>query len=205
MKASQEDIGNASACALGMHHYKSLLSIPVLQDLRAIRGNDAYLRPCTKPCKPAVSLRGMACTESQAKNFEARRCVQQYHSHRSVHQYESHRLSRSPLSFLLVQTLSARLQQVTPVKGYTVYRPVYAKAQASTVISINKRGFFRKIVQKGVLTRHAPCHALLLQHHDVNSPRATIQRLSEVASRFRPACLLGQLLGSMFPNGAFEI
>jgi len=144
MKASQEDIGNASACALGMHHYKSLLSIPVLQDLRAIRGNDAYLRPCTKPCKPAVSLRGMACTESQAKNFEARRCVQQYHSHRSVHQYESHRLSRSPLSFLLVQTPSARLQQVIPVIKAGLrqsagerfkYRPAYPSCSVSRIVT----------------------------------------------------------------------
>ena len=118
MKASQEDVGNASACALGMHHYTSLLSIPVLQDLKAIRGNDAYLRPDTKPCKPAVSLQEMACTESPTKNFDARRCVQQYHSHRSLHQYKSHRLSGSLLSSLLVQRPSARLQQVTAVKVY---------------------------------------------------------------------------------------
>jgi len=133
----------------------------------------------------------LACTESP-KKFDARRCVQQYHSHRSVYQYESHRLSGSLLSSLLVQTPSSRLQQVTPVRGYTVYRPVYAKAQAMA-----------STVTIGLLTRYARCHASLQRHHDVDadSPRATKQRLSEVASRFRPACLLG----STFSDGAFEI
>ena len=137
----------------------------------------------------------LACTESPTE-FDARRCGQQYRSYRSVCQYESHRLSGSLLSSLLVQTPSSRLQQVTPVRGYTVSRPVYAKAQAMAIT-----------VTIGLLTRHACCHASLLRHHDVDadSPRTTEQRLSEVESRLRPACLLGSMFSWCLSDGAFEI
>jgi len=47
----------------------------------------------------------------------------------------------------------------------------------------------------GLLTRQAPCHASLLQHHDVDadSRRAAWERLSELASSFWPG--LGQHAG----------
>ncbi len=56
----------------------------------------------------------------------------------------------------------------------------------------------------GLLTRQAPCHASLLQHHDVDadSRRAAWERLSELASSFRPG--LGQHAGLLY-KGAFKI
>ena len=110
--------------------------------------------------------------------FVARRCVQQYHSHRSVHQYWSHRLSGSLLSYLQGQAPSARLQQVTAVIKAGIRQSAGQRCKSP-----------------GLLTRHAPCHASLLQHHDVDadSLRARQEMLSEKASRCRPACFLGSM------------
>ncbi len=131
-----------------------------------------------------------AVAGSHSKGLASRKFVEPhaYQSDESVHQYESHVLSGSLLSSLQVQTPSARLQQIK-----LLYRSVTAKAQANAMIA-------------GLLTRHAPCHASLLQHHDVDvdSPRATKKMLSEKASRFRPACFLGSMFTRSL-NRAFNL
>ena len=90
------------------------------------------------------------------KEFAARRNVQQYQLPRSVHQQynQSHKLSGSQLSSLQVIPPSANLQQVTPIVKAGIRHTVCQRCTH---------------VLTGLLTRHAPCHAALLQHRDADA------------------------------------
>jgi hypothetical protein len=132
----------------------------------------------------------MEVTARYPKEFAARSDAQQYQLPRSVHQYDdqSHKLSGSLLSSLQALTPIAKLQQVTPIVKAGIRHTV---CQRCTHV---------------LITRHAPRHAALPQHQDVDadSPRATQERPSEMASSSAQvsSSMLASLRGCS--NGCFQ-